>query len=324
MREDHHNLSYTDMRRFDVKSGRLSIRHDGDDGVGHEVLFEFQPGVMVRILDLYDVQAGESVLKMPGDKLMLVGKLAGDSEIRISDGQSAQLNVGSLLIAYHNQDLEVIESADFESHYLLVMLVCDPQMLIHPPFNMDIEQLPECFRLALDQTGFINESYSMSSDLMQSMRGLLSGLDQSLLSNQFLQAKTIELVCLAVRNILEEQAQRERSHISDKEVRIISKASQVLQDCWQSPPSLDELVKCLGMGKSRLTSCFKSIHGCTIGNYLLNVRMQKAQKLLSEGRLNVTQVALEVGYEHSSNFASAFKRHTGMTPKVFKKMPCNK
>jgi AraC-like DNA-binding protein len=54
--------------------------------------------------------------------------------------------------------------------------------------------------------------------------------------------------------------------------------------------------------------------------FIANIRLNKAQQLISKGDLNVTQVALEVGYVHSSNFTTAFKNKFGISPKTFQKM----
>nr|WP_243760313.1 helix-turn-helix transcriptional regulator [Aestuariicella hydrocarbonica] len=75
----------------------------------------------------------------------------------------------------------------------------------------------------------------------------------------------------------------------------------------------------LGVGKSRLTVCFKWLYGESIGGYVAHIRMQHAQQLLSHSTLNISQVAWEVGYEHPCNFVTAFKRQFGMTPKSFQK-----
>ncbi|NIB40910.1 helix-turn-helix transcriptional regulator [Pseudomaricurvus alkylphenolicus] len=323
MAEEYLNLPYTDLSRFDLKSGQKSIHHTHGDGAGDEILFQFQPGMMVRILDLHDVAAGEDSLRMPGGKVMIVCKLEGDSTLSRADEEEMALHAGSLWVCYSDHDLDIVETSDGQGRYLLVMLVCEPEVFTQEPFDLDIVQLPESLQRAIAGEESVAERYSISSGLARSLRNLLEGLGHSVWNRAFLQAKTVEIACVAVRNILDEELQKQRAHISAREIKIINRAAQVLQEQWQRPPSLDDLVKLLGIGKSRLTCCFKMIHGCTIGGFILNVKMLHAQALLAEGQLNITQVALEVGYEHASNFASAFKRHTGMTPKLYQKSVLN-
>lgn len=61
---------------------------------------------------------------------------------------------------------------------------------------------------------------------------------------------------------------------------------------------------------------FKSVYGSTPRQYLIWVRMQKAQELLQNG-LQVTVVCASVGFESLSSFIGLFKRYHGKTPAIF-------
>ena len=319
MTEEYLNLPFNDLKRFRFHSERLSIRHDNNNETGNEILFQFQAGMMVRILDLKNIKGGDAIVSMPGKKLMLACKLRGNSEISLEGVTSSAFNEGQLSVAYHVNDMELLESSGPCDHYLLVMLMCDPDVFVQEPFDLSIDQLPNCIEQAISGNTWVNEQFLMSNDLTKAVYILLDGLNDPVWSRPFLQAKTIEIACLAMRNILSEESRRTFSQISDKEMGIISKAADLLNQQWREPPTLTDMVKQLGLGKSRLTSCFKIIYGCTMSDYVLNLKMQQAQQLLSARKLNITQVALEIGYEHPSNFTSAFKRYTGMTPKNFQK-----
>jgi AraC-like DNA-binding protein len=82
----------------------------------------------------------------------------------------------------------------------------------------------------------------------------------------------------------------------------------------ETPPGLPELARQVGMCQSRLCRCFKEVYGMTPFDYLRNKRIEKAEQLLRRGELNVTQVALSVGYASISHFTKAFKQQTGMLP----------
>jgi len=61
---------------------------------------------------------------------------------------------------------------------------------------------------------------------------------------------------------------------------------------------------------------FKNTYHQTPHQYLTNVRMQHAEKLLAEG-LPVAVVCIAVGYEELSSFSRLFKRKTSMNPSDF-------
>lgn len=64
---------------------------------------------------------------------------------------------------------------------------------------------------------------------------------------------------------------------------------------------------------------FKKLTGSTPHNYLAGVRAVRAQLLLAETELSVTEVGARVGYLSASHFTKAFRLATGTTPREFRK-----
>lgn len=62
---------------------------------------------------------------------------------------------------------------------------------------------------------------------------------------------------------------------------------------------------------------FKKSTGETPYQFILRERMEKAMYLLRNTDKLVTQIAADVGYSYLSNFSSAFKQSTGMTPTYY-------
>ena len=54
--------------------------------------------------------------------------------------------------------------------------------------------------------------------------------------------------------------------------------------------------------------------GLTIGDYVLQRRLDEAQSLLRRTNLAITEVAFAVGLTDPSNFTRAFKKQIGLTP----------
>jgi len=64
---------------------------------------------------------------------------------------------------------------------------------------------------------------------------------------------------------------------------------------------------------------FKKLTGASPHNYLAGVRATKAQLLLAETDLSVTEIGTRVGYLSGSHFTKAFRTATGATPREFRK-----
>ncbi|WP_411992607.1 AraC family transcriptional regulator [Agarivorans sp. DSG3-1] len=100
--------------------------------------------------------------------------------------------------------------------------------------------------------------------------------------------------------------------------KCVAKALRAIHDQPAYPWSGESLAAEAGMSRSAFFSRFKDTVGMTPLSYLLQWRMAKAKSLLKEGREPVISIALEVGYNSSSSFSSAFLRHQGVSPSAFR------
>lgn len=82
--------------------------------------------------------------------------------------------------------------------------------------------------------------------------------------------------------------------------------------------SLDSVAHDLGFSKFYLSRIFSNKIGYQFNDYVNRLRINKAQKLLSESQLSITSIAMECGFESQRNFNRIFKEHTNMTPSEFK------
>jgi len=80
------------------------------------------------------------------------------------------------------------------------------------------------------------------------------------------------------------------------------------------PLEMRDLARRFGASPSRLARGFRQVFGQPIFEYVAEARLARARLLLAQGRLSVTQIALDVGYAHAANFSTAFKRRFGMSP----------
>ncbi|MGB8452059.1 MAG: helix-turn-helix domain-containing protein [Anaerocolumna sp.] len=74
----------------------------------------------------------------------------------------------------------------------------------------------------------------------------------------------------------------------------------------------------IGINRSYLTNCFKSVLHMSPQEYILNYRMNQASLLLKNTALPVSKVANKVGYDDALNFSKAFKKIYGINPTKFR------
>ncbi|WP_276863263.1 AraC family transcriptional regulator [Mediterranea massiliensis] len=83
--------------------------------------------------------------------------------------------------------------------------------------------------------------------------------------------------------------------------------------------SLNEIASYTAMNPASFCRYFKENTGKTLKEYILDMRIGYACKLLAVDRLNISQISLECGFETITHFNRSFKRITGITPTEYKR-----
>jgi AraC-like DNA-binding protein len=83
--------------------------------------------------------------------------------------------------------------------------------------------------------------------------------------------------------------------------------------------TVDEMAALVGLGTTLFNEKVKSYSGFTPLNYLINIRISEAIKLLKKKDISITDIALDTGFYSSQHFSTTFKKLTGFTPGEFRK-----
>ncbi len=98
----------------------------------------------------------------------------------------------------------------------------------------------------------------------------------------------------------------------------IQKALEYIVQHFHEEVSMKEMLLITSMSNSAFCNSFKKICRMTFKEYLLNVRVGYACKLLTEDALNISQIAYNCGFENLSNFNRQFKKLKNITPSQFR------
>ncbi|WP_433745887.1 helix-turn-helix domain-containing protein [Paenibacillus amylolyticus] len=107
---------------------------------------------------------------------------------------------------------------------------------------------------------------------------------------------------------------------SREDIRKLHTAREIMEACMVDPPSLLALSRQVGLNDFKLKKGFKALFGSTVFEYLRQVRLDNAMKLLRNQNNNVTEAAIAVGYSNVSAFSQQFYRKFGVKPSEMKKI----
>lgn len=129
----------------------------------------------------------------------------------------------------------------------------------------------------------------------------------SLESSIELQRRMIHKYCLLVRN-----------HSLKAYSTLMGRAITLIEFDLTADLSLSALSHRLNVNSSYLSGLFRKELGCTLTDFVNRKRMEHAVFLLNSTDLQIQAIAAECGIQDANYFIKLFKRHIGMTPKMYR------
>ncbi len=123
-----------------------------------------------------------------------------------------------------------------------------------------------------------------------------------------------------LRNCDSETNQQLSIKLDSNTSKTLHQVLHFLVNNYQHKISMTELAEMCGMNYSMFSVFFKNTTGKNFNEYLLDMRLNYAQKKLLTGEKSISEVASACGFEYVSYFIRQFKAKYGVTPKQYQKM----
>jgi AraC-like DNA-binding protein len=93
-------------------------------------------------------------------------------------------------------------------------------------------------------------------------------------------------------------------------------------EAYISDPDLNGniLSKELGISKRVLYERLRNLAGQTVNEFIRTVRLKKSIDYLIEGKFNITQISIEMGFNSASYFTRSFKKYFGISPRAYREI----
>lgn len=133
--------------------------------------------------------------------------------------------------------------------------------------------------------------------------------------------ETLEDIGIVVKETLKAEAVRMREWLESKNSRLVLHDVKRYIDEHYADPSLSQsmLAEVFGLHPSALSRWFKEQYGVKFVDYVNAVRVEQAVRLMDQSGSTVQEIAIQVGFVHSTTFISSFKKVTGFTPGSYQK-----
>ncbi|MFR9532619.1 MAG: AraC family transcriptional regulator [Rikenellaceae bacterium] len=102
------------------------------------------------------------------------------------------------------------------------------------------------------------------------------------------------------------------------ESRRIAKVEAYIKDNYRQNITLSRVAEIAGMTPSAFSRYFKSRSGGTLSDYIINIRIGAAARMLVDSTSSIQEICFSCGFNNLSNFNRTFKRRKTITPKEFR------
>ena len=137
-----------------------------------------------------------------------------------------------------------------------------------------------------------------------------------ILSTAFIKAGLVELLLFIIRckeyedNVIKE---------IDVDNRKIQEVATYIFEHYTENILLEDVADKFDMNKSFLSKRFKTATGFGLKEYIINLRIQNACRLLLETNKSITDIAFECGFNDSNYFGDSFRKIKGISPRKYRK-----
>lgn len=220
--------------------------------------------------------------------------LEGQSLVQCGN-RKYELHAGDLFIAFPNHIHGYEQSKDVFG-YLIIM---QPGSWLKPYYKNLTEKLPEMPVLrkgSFEHTGIPQLLELAYKDREQVSRDVLQGY----LSVIF--GKILSLMKL--------------KDASNDSLRCVL---MYIHEHYKEPISRSEIARAVGYAESHISRLFRGTMRTSLPDYINALRIEEAKELLAGTDMTISRISDALGFGSLRNFGRAFKKHTGTTPKEYRK-----
>ncbi|MEP1448601.1 MAG: AraC family transcriptional regulator [Paraglaciecola sp.] len=281
------------------------------DGTFH--IFKYKNCAYLGIKDLHIRESFTTNAKLE-NMISFEFMLRGGSDMQLGGKSIFNNDMPRLYVTSHSKNSHQTRYHLAKEKYIGVGIWVSPKALDRL-FKLAMVDFPPSVQEVLTASKNKVVTYPLTGTVRQIIECILVNSFKTSYSNQYLEAKTTELICHTLECMKSpELAYSNDNNLTTAKTTAMKKLLDKLDNNIDAEIRLDSLCAELAMSKGQLVRTFKSSYGMNLSEYLTQKRMERSRILIMEGRLSIMHVALEVGYKNQSSFGRAFKKYFGYSP----------
>jgi len=220
---------------------------------------------------------------------------------------------------------DIIVINNIEPHYLEVydkemvqtVLVFNPALVYSDLSNiMDYNYLQPFLERGSDFNNKLTSDQPFTTDIREQLIAIENEYQQKQKGYQLMIKARLLMVLTYLTRYFRDP---EKSNKPNKQNLIrVEKAMAYIYKHYQDNMTLKDVAGMLYISPQYFCTIFKEATGCTFNDYVNKIRINQSMLLLKESDKKITHIAIECGFNNTTNFNNTFKRFTGKTPSRFR------
>lgn len=306
------SINITDIKN--AYGSAESVYMDNQVFHGSFTYYQFKSGIRMTVVNGRTVEPSVMMV-VDKDWIRFNFALSIDIDMEVVGHKSVRPTSPSWRIIDHPANQQVNEAMPGDTKNSWVTVVCKKE-LIEKITELSTENLPELFR-AVEPTQYTDSLYkdfNIPSKLMSIVSDLISHKHNSAFYIPYMEARAMELLVLALDELLNPFDADQKPPINKTEQQKISKAKTYIQNHFQDSPTVTEIASYAGINRTNLYYGFKTMFGENVSEFIHNLKLEEAHRLIIDSDYTLQDIASTVGFKHQSGLTTAFKKKFGITP----------
>jgi len=147
----------------------------------------------------------------------------------------------------------------------------------------------------------------MTVEMHMILNELISYSKKGMMQRLFVEAKIIKLLILIFEQFSDKSKDQEEPGISFT-------VKKFIDENYHKNIRAEDIGKLTGISQNKIRKEFKHQYAMTVTDYISELRMLKAKKMIIDKNIMIKEIAIECGYEYVQNFTRAFRKKFGVSP----------
>jgi two-component system, response regulator YesN len=201
---------------------------------------------------------------------------------------------------------DMIEKGNMDGTKIEANLFFDWMIERYPQEEMDIKLKVLEFILFAEQKAFLSGGMTYYFQYRKDYLTTVMQID----TYEQLRKWFLDKIMEACRNIITKREEQTSG--------VITKAKAYMEENFHKDISLEDVSRAVDISSYYFSKLFKEETGENFIEYLTNIRIEKAKKLLQNRDISIKNICADTGYSDPNYFSRIFKKYVGVTPTEYR------